>query len=161
MAASFPPVASKDTLYSSNLRLLKHRRITFTQGASVQMHAEDPEKRLALMTRLVMLNVCRDWHWRRPTSRERRNLRPSQVRGWPGTRRRRGTSDAPRPGNLRRRSVEGSATERAKEPPGQLSRGTSDAPKLRNLRRTEWRRICDWAEDPSLRLAEALDRRHA
>ena len=46
MAASFPLVASKDTLHPRNLRLLKRRRISFTQGASVRMHAEDPEKRL-------------------------------------------------------------------------------------------------------------------
>jgi len=51
-------------------------------------------------------------HRRRPASRERESLRSSPVRGWRGTQRREGTSDASRLRNLRRRSVEGSAAER-------------------------------------------------
>ena len=60
MAASFPLVTSKDALHPRNLRSLGRRRISSAQRTSVGEHAEDPGKRLTLMTRLVMLSVCRN-----------------------------------------------------------------------------------------------------
>ena len=98
-------------------------------------------------------------HSRRPASRERRNLRSSQVRGWRWTRRRGGTSDTSRLRNLRRfprRRIGGQGgrrTSRAAEPRN-LRHGQAEEPPTNGRRRIGRR-----AEDPSLRPAEALDRR--
>ena len=120
MAASFSLVASKDVLHPRNLRANAMRRILR------KTNVDDSFCRAKCMQGLR--------HPRRLTSRERRNLRSSQVRGWRGTRRRRGTSDTSRLRNLRRGSVGGSVAKVAGEPPEQPSRGTSSKARLRSLR---------------------------
>ena len=99
-----PPTyeASKDILHPRNLRANAMRRILR------KTNVDDSFCRAKCMQGLR--------HPRRLTSRERRNLRSSQVRGWRGTRRRRGTSDTSRLRNLRRGSVGGSVAKVAGEP---------------------------------------------
>ena len=144
-----------------NLRPLKRRRISFTQGTSVRLRAEDPEKRLISVTRLVVLSVCRN-----KQSAEAHKQRKVEPPILPSPRM---AEDAAEVRNLRRAQPEGPPTEKRRRIGNRASQGTSrtaelrnpDASELRNLRHMKCRRIRDRAEDPSLRPAETLDRGHA
>ena len=126
-----------------NLRPQERRRISSAQGTSVRLRAKDPEKRLILAIRLVMICAGTDT-----------GGGPQAEKG--------ATSDP-------LKSEDGKGCGGCEEPPTSPSRGTSDRnasgdqrpSEPRNLRHTKWRRILGRAEDPNLRPAEALDRGRA
>jgi len=122
-----PLVTSKDALHPRNLRFLRHRRITSTQRTSVVKHAEDPGKRLILMTRLVGLSVCRDKQ--SAVAHKKTKVEPPIL---PSPRM---AEDAAEVRNLRCAQPEGPPTEKRRRIGNRASQETSRTAELRNPRR--------------------------